>query len=459
MSQISRRQFLRAGAAATAAPLVSMCSTPSKQPNVIFIFSDQQHWHALGCLDNFFNTPHQDAFAQESVLFENGFCTTPQCSASRSSILTGLYPHKTGVYGNMGAAGGEPLHKSTFVKEFHDRGYKTAWLGKWHLGDDPIPRQDFDHFLAYNSGDAKNDPKTTADALKLLRDPEFTGVPFVLFVSYVDPHDIYKFRNHTVDPGEIIPLPSSWKDQEFNTVPSIHKQFMTEDQGKAIWEQPEEKWRQYRDCYRAKVKLYDDHFGAIISEIKKQGLWEDAIVVNTSDHGDMDAHNHLIWKGPFMYEHMVRVPMMIRLPEKFGGRYNRRIADLDVVNVDFAPTLLDMCGLPLGDRDGLSLAQTLRNRLGQKRRDFVIGQYYSKQKWINPIRMIRTPQFKYNTYIQHGEELYDLRNDPDEVHNLAGDPGYAATKKELAVELEEWMEENSDPFYSLRSTDREGKML
>ena len=460
MSTQSRRRFLK-NAAATAAtvPFFSRCAAAKKQPNIVFVFSDQQHWHALGCLDDFFDTPHQDAFAQESVHFENAFCTTPQCSASRSSILTGLYPHKTGVFGNMGAAGGEPLHQSTFIKAFHDHGYATAYVGKWHLGDDPVPQQDFDHFVVFNSGSAQHDSKTSEDGLKLLRNPEFFGGPFVLFISYVDPHDIYHFRDHVVDHGENIPLPTSWQEQDFSSVPSIQKQFMTQDQGVAIWGEPEKKWRQYRDYYRAKVKLYDDHFGAIIAEIKNQGLWEDTIVVNTSDHGDMDTHNHLIWKGPFMYEHMVRVPMMIRLPEKFGGHNNRRITDLEVVNVDFAPTLLDLCGLPLGNGDGLSLAPTLRNRAGQKRRDYVISEYYSKQKWVNPIRMIRTTRFKYNTYIPHGEELYDLKNDPDEVHNLANDPGYMAMKKELATELDKWMKENDDPFYSLFSTDRRGKRL
>jgi len=443
LSTQSRRRFLK-NAAATAAtvPFFSRCAAAKKQPNIVFVFSDQQHWHALGCLDDFFDTPHQDAFAQESVHFESAFCTTPQCSASRSSILTGLYPHKTGVFGNMGAAGGEPLQQSTFIKAFHDHGYATAYVGKWHLGEDAVPRADFDHHLVFNSGNASHDPRTTEEALGLLNDPDFTTGPFVLFVSYVDPHDIYKFRDHVVDANEKIPLPRSWQEHNFDSVPAIHKQFMTEDQGKAIWGEPEEKWRQYRDCYRTKVKLYDDHF-----------------VVNTSDHGDMDTHNHLIWKGPFMYEHMVRVPMMIRLPEKFGGVNNRRISDIDVVNVDFAPTLLDLCGLPVGKGDGLSLAPTLRTRAVQKRRDYVISEYYSKQKWVNPIRMIRTTRFKYNRYILHGEELYDLSNDPDEVHNLANDPGYTAIKKELAIELDKWMKENDDPFYSLFSTDRRGKRL
>jgi len=94
-----------------------------------------------------------------------------------------------------------------------------------------------------------------------------------------------------------------------------------------------------------------------------------------------------------------------------------------------------------------------------KPREYVIGQYYSKQKWVNPIRMIRTAEFKYNHYILHGEELYDLKNDPDELINLADDPGYADRKKELKGVLDRWIKENDDPFYSLHSTDRAGRRL
>jgi arylsulfatase A-like enzyme len=160
-----------------------------------------------------------------------------------------------------------------------------------------------------------------------------------------------------------------------------------------------------------------------------------------------------------MYEHMVRVPFMIRVPEKFGGQNNRRIRNLDVVNVDFVPTVLELCGIEPGDNDGISLRPLLTGQKGQRRRDYVISEYYSKQQWVNPIRMIRTADFKYNLYIKHGEELYDLQNDPHEVVNLAQDADYAAIKKSLRVELEEWIRRHSDPFFELRNTNRQGVIL
>ena len=172
----------------------------------------------------------------------------------------------------------------------------------------------------------------------------------------------------------------------------------------------------------------------------------------------MDTHHRLVFKGPFMYEQMVRIPGIFRVPEAFGGANGRRVGDFHTVNVDIAPTLLDLAGVEGPPCDGRSLKALL---IGEEmpNRDYVIGQYYSKQKWVNPIRMLRTSEFKYNRYILHREELYDLRNDPHELVNLAADSGYETRKKELAAELYRWISDSDDPFYSLHSTDREGNVL
>ena len=112
------------------------CAVESTQrPNVVFIFSDQQHYQAMGFVDDFYDTPNIDALAEASVVFEHSFVTTPQCSPSRSSIMTGLYPHKTGMMNNQGAAGGTELALPTIGKRMQDGGYLTAFMGKWHLGE------------------------------------------------------------------------------------------------------------------------------------------------------------------------------------------------------------------------------------------------------------------------------------------------------------------------------------
>jgi len=457
---ISRRKFVKASLAAGAAlatgPSQNLSAGNAKsKPNILLIFSDQQHWHAMGFLDSFFDTPHLDALAKESVVFENSFCTTPQCSPSRSSLLTGFYPTKTGVMGNVGAAGGERLMQETIASELKSSGYRTGYFGKWHLGDRRIATKGWDR-----SNLKINDRSAESDAVAFLRQSAGSTTPFALFVSFNNPHDIYHFERHRMQPADKrVALPPSWDSETLKDKPSVQKQFMLEDQGKVIWGKDRGVWEQYRDCYRTKTGLYDSNVGAVLDELKKQGLWDDTIVIVTSDHGDMDTNHKLIYKGPFMYEHMVRIPLMIRVPAQLGREGARRITDMDVVNVDIAPTIRDICGLSPVTCDGISLTPTLTGSKKQRTRDFVIGQYYSKQRWVNPIRMIRTHAFKFNKYIRHGEELYDLKNDPHELKNLANDRKFAGVRTELSRKLDRWIEENDDPFYSLDTTTRSGKAV
>lgn len=423
------------------------------KPNILLIFSDQQHWQAMGLMDPFFDTPNLDALAQESMVFERSFCTTPQCSPSRSSLMTGFYPSTTGVMGNIGAAGGNHLASQTIGKELQDAGYATGYFGKWHLGGQAVATAGWDHhdFVI-------NDPKAESGALAFLRTKRDRKKPFALFVSINNPHDIYHFKRHKLENGAV-PLPRSWESETFEGKPPIQLQFMEADQGKVIHGQARDEWEKYRDCYRTKTRLYDRHVGVIIDELKRQGKWDNTIVIVTSDHGDMDARHKLIFKGPFMYEQMVRIPLMILVPEKYARVAPQRVTDIDVVNVDIVPTLREFCGLPGRASHGISLAPLFSNPNNYKPRDFVISQYYSKQRWVNPIRMIRTLDFKLNRHIRWGDELYDLKNDPHELNNLAADPNYADVRQALAQKLDQWIQEHEDPFYALHVTDRAGKRL
>jgi len=133
---MNRREFLRKAGASVAAAIVGETSygrtdsRKDKRPNILLIFSDQQHWQALGFMNPFFDTPNLDMLAKESMVFERAFCTTPQCSPSRSSIMTGFYPSTTKVMGNIGAAGGTPLAHPTLAVALQATGYRTGYFGK-----------------------------------------------------------------------------------------------------------------------------------------------------------------------------------------------------------------------------------------------------------------------------------------------------------------------------------------
>ncbi|MFW6060251.1 MAG: sulfatase, partial [Phycisphaeraceae bacterium] len=428
------------------ARVLQTMSTQADQPNLVLIFSDQQHWQAMGCVDPFFETPTLDRLADESVMFDHVFCTTPQCSPSRSSMLTGLYPHRTGVWNNMGAAGGGELAQATVGAMLQAVGYRTGYFGKWHLGDHPLANAGWD---ARQIG--TDDAATTAAACEFVRQTKQDHKPFALVVSINDPHDIYYFQQHE---GEVradeAPLPISWQRETFANKPAVQQRFMTADQGKVMQGQPREAWQHYRAWYREVVRRYDAHVGAVVDALQKADAWSDSIVMVTSDHGDMDAHHRLIFKGPFMYEHLVRVPMLVRVPERFGGRGPGKSSE-HVLLTDVVPTWRDFAGLPPIETDGQSLRPLLCEQTASpwRSRPFVVGQYYGKQSWVNPLRMLRTERFKYVLPRQGMAELYDLIADPHELDNRALDPSSAPMVEELHAHLERWMQANDDPFATL----------
>jgi len=428
------------------------------KPNIVFIFSDQQHWRAFGRASPFFATPNMDRLAAEGAVFEQAFCTTPQCSPSRATLMTGLYPHKTGVVGNIGACLGDvqALASRTVGAMLQDAGYHTAYFGKWHLGKHPVGTSGWDEDAGVTSDGPPDDPGTTDLALDYLSRRAYGDAPFALFLSYVNPHDIYLVRPPAEGAAlDGVPLPESWHAESFADKPGVQLQFMTEDQGTRLHGKPEEHWREYRRFYREKVRLFDVELGRVLDGIERHGLMDDAVLTVTSDHGDMDTSHRLIFKGPFMYEHMVRVPLVVRVPPGRGGGCGRSIPGM-TVGTDLVPTILDFAGARQVECDGFSLHPALTGVGPMPGREFVIGQYYGKQKWINPIRMLRTERYKYTRYVTHGEELYDLHEDPNELVNLAGHPRCAGTIGELSRRLDEWMARNDDPFPTYGTSTRDG---
>ena len=427
-----------------------------ERPNVVFIFSDQQHYQAMGFVDDFYDTPNIDSLATAAVVFEHSFVTTPQCSPSRSSMMTGLYPHKTGMMGNRGAAGGTELALPTIGKRMQDGGYLTGFMGKWHLGDDELANSGWDVGRGADDGTTADpalspDKHTTEAALSFLEKHAGGEMPLFMFLMYIDPHDIYHFQDRpNRDPAryEEAVLPESWHKEDLAAKPWPQLAFMEANQGQTIHGMEEDEWQYYRDYYRQKVTLVDDQVGRVLAALKANGMWENTIIVYSSDHGDMDTFHRLVFKGPFMYEHMIRVPALVRVPSGLGGVAPYLEREHDWVNVDILPTVLDLLGLEVPEVDGISYRPLLTGGDQGQPREFVVTQYYGKQQWVNPIRSIRTHEFKYNLYTQFGEELYDLRNDPEEIVNLADDAAYADVKADLRSRLDTWIRENGDAFYS-----------
>jgi len=300
------------------------------------------------------------------------------------------------------------------------------------------------------------DERTTEAALSFMGEYAGGDKPLFMFLMYNDPHDIYFFKARPDrDPARYreAVLGESWYQEDLAAKPWPQLAFMEQNQGQIIHGMEQGEWQYYRDYYRQKVTLVDEQVGRVLAGLKANGMWENTIILYSSDHGDMDTFHKLVFKGPFMYEHMIRVPALVRVPPGLGGVSPYVEREHDWVNVDIMPTVLDLVGLDAPEVDGISYEPLLTGGDQGAARNFVVTQYYGKQQWVNPIRSIRTHDFKYNLYVEFGEELYDLRNDPEEIVNLAGDAAYTLVKADLRDRLDKWIEENGDQFYSYSPTE------
>jgi choline-sulfatase len=440
------------------------------RPDVIIVLTDQQRADAFGAAGAAdLHTPVTDRLAQQGVLFTHAFAATPQCSPSRAALLTGRYPHRTAVMGNTGGDGGgrngrgnppagmsAALDRSlpTLGRVFGAAGYETAYFGKWHLGGTPGE-------YGFESHDSTiRDAALARQVVALVQKRAGSGSPRPLFliVSWLNPHDIYGVLAARPDANALATarLPSNLVD-DLRNKPFPQRHYLEEDQGKPFIGADRELWRRYRAFYNGLVETVDREIGLVLEAVPRSDV--PPITVFSADHGDYGGAHGLPYKGPAMYDEVIRVPLVIAWP----GRIRPARSDALVSLIDLLPTLCDLTGVPApGGVDGLSLRPVLEPRASDSAtrvRDTVFAEYYGKQSWRVPIRMARTARWKYVRYLGYGEELYDLAADPGELRNLAREPSAASDRTRLARELDDWIRRTADPFPGLTTTDRTGTVL
>jgi choline-sulfatase len=282
--------------------------------------------------------------------------------------------------------------------------------------------------------------------------------PLLLIVSWLNPHDIYSVADAAPPEARAqaaARLPSNLVD-DLRGKPFPQRHYLEQDQGKPFVGADRAMWRRYRAFYNALVETVDREIGAVLGAVRSGDVAP--ITVFSTDHGDLGGAHGLPYKGPAMYEELVRIPLVILWP----GRIRAARSDALVSLIDLLPTLCDLTGVPPPTGvDGLSLRPVLIPSPGSpaRVREMVFAEYYGKQAWRVPIRMVRTARWKYVRYLDHGEELYDLDADPGELRNLAGEPSAAAERARLARELDEWIRRTQDPFPKLTTTDRSGSAV
>lgn len=440
----TRRQFLAQSAAlAGAAALTARGEAPAADPpglrNIVFILVDDLRYDALGFMGHpFLETPHIDALAKNGCVFENAFVTTSLCSPSRATILTGLYAHAHGVFDNS-----TPLNDSipTFPRELQKAGYRTAFVGKWHMGgESDDPRPGFDHWVSFRGQGVYVDPtfnineeraKVSGYVTDLITDhsidfiEENQGRPFLLYVSHKAVHAEFRpaDRHKGCYARMTYPRPATMENTEATY------------RGKPSWVRAQrESWHgvdgmydkkvdfdQFARDYAETMRAVDDSVGRIMESLRERGLLESTLLVFTSDNGFQFGEHGLIDKRT-MYEASIRVPLLAHCPALIppGSR-----SDELVTNADLAPTFLELAGIAAPQTmHGRSIVPLLRGEDVELRDAFLYEYFWERSFPQTPTVLgIRTKTHKFMRY--HGiwdkYELYDLASDPHETCNLLGD--------------------------------------
>lgn len=426
--------------------------------NVLFIMSDQHNARALGCYGNdVVKTPNLDRLAGEGVLFTRAICQTGQCVPSRYSIWTGRYARSTGTYSN---GQGQNPEENTVADLFKQAGYVTATFGKHHMimggananhgfdvVEDVTGGWEFDPqaTLPYDDvhpgrskvgrnllpNDQSHPGMIMQKTVRFLR--EHKDRPFVAWYSFHGPHT-------PICPSS--PWAEMYDWRKLDLPPSLHQidQEMPGADGllaKSGTYGADDWHRKTLAFYYAYVSQIDYNIGRVLDELDELGLADHTIVVYTADHGEMMAEHGAWTKGSTGYEATIHVPMIVRLPGVI--RPGTRVGEL-ACSIDLLPTLLDAAGLDVpANVQGRSLIPLARGEAKDWRRYAVseLGGSVDNQVLTITSRTHKYVRFKRGGKVEH-EQLFDLRQDPWEMHNLIDDPAGRTAAEELKHALAEW---------------------
>ncbi len=479
----------------------------SLPPNIIFILSDDHRYDFMGFTEKlpWLETPAMDRLAKEGTYFPNAFVTTSLCSPSRASILTGQFSHTHKVVDNSAPAPKEIVYFPQYLQEI---GYQTSFFGKWHMGSESDePRPGFDHWESFKGQGVYFNPtlningkhKTYGDstyitdlltehAVNWLKKRN-TKEPFFMYLSHKAVHGLYiPAKRHLNKYSDVkLELPPSFytsaQPVKGKSNPYGYQNYLGPDKdsletpakgedyyGKGRmpdWQKMQrESWHGVDYMYHAQhvnfetlIKRYcelilslDESIGEILNFLDDQGLSENTVVIYMGDNGFSFGEHGLIDKRHF-YEESVKVPFLIKYPEKTG---KGKIIEEMIQNIDVAPTILELAGISKPTQmQGKSIVPLLTNGTA-KWRDKIFYEYYWENVYPQTPTMhgVRTSRYKFIRY--HGvwdtNELYDLREDPYEMNNLIASPDHQDIIKELSNELYNWLEETDGMQIPLKRT-------
>ena len=428
------------------------------RPNILFMLTDDQRFDDMGCMGNkIIQTPNLDKLAGDGVIFNNAFVTTAICCSSRASILTGQHMRRHRIYDFATPLSSEAMD-NTYPVLLRKSGYRTGFLGKMAIGSPSekirhlsLPADKFDFWFGFPQSinfrqviDGKERFLTTVLAEKAV---EFLRTnpadkPFCLSISFKSPHGPWNFFDPDApNPYENteIPPPASYTRGDYEAQPKFLRESLN---GSGEW--PKDPRKRFLDnartCYRL-ITGMDSAVGRIMTALEELGLDDNTIVIFTSDHSSLRGTHGLFGKW-IMYEESIRAPLIVRdprLPAELRG--TRR--DQMVLNIDFAPTMLAMGGVPAPPQmQGRDFGPLLRGEPIEWRSEWFYEHTYNTKPPRRPIAKsegVRTERWKYIRYIERDpvyEQLFDLKSDPGEERNLAGSSEYVAALADMRARWE-----------------------
>ena len=427
---------------------VARGSEPAR-PNFIFIYTDDQRYDAMGVAQReegeharfpWFKTPNMDKLAAEGVWFRNAFATSSLCSPSRAAFLTGRYNHLNGVVNNHTPF---PTNSVTYATVLRGAGYHTAYIGKWHMGNQRGQRPGFDYSASYIAHGRYEDcpfeingvsqptkgwvdDVTTDFAIDFLRTNK--SAPFLLVVGFKSPHDPRT-------------PPERWKNAFAGEVcrPAVNKDARPPyliASGRAGVSEALDKSEGRLNYFRC-IAAADENLGRLLGALDELGLAENTMIVYTSDNGYY-LGDHGLGDKRSAYEESIRIPLLLRYP-RLGVK--GIVIDEPVLNIDLAPTFIQYAGLrPPSEMQGQSWRPLLERKNPGSPPDWRTAffyEYFFEHGFAVPtLFAVRTDSAKLIKYKDHDDwtELFDLARDPYEMKNLIREP--AAMKLHASLDVE-----------------------
>ncbi|MBI1895332.1 MAG: sulfatase [Acidobacteria bacterium] len=437
---VSRRDFLSM-AAAVAAPEKS-------PPNIVFLLADDQRWDAMGCAGNrIIQTPNVDRLAARGVRFENNFCTTAICNASRASIFSGLHEkcHRTNIIRQDFTA---DQYSRTYPALLRKNGYRTGFIGKYGVGAiSQVVRKDAFDYTTGNPGPERQGltRQMGEQALDFLSGCS-RKQPFCLSVSFRAPHArdpdprqyLYEESSAPLYENVTIPVPKTAAPRYFDMMPP----FIQKSESRTRWgwrfDTPEKYQQMVKGYYRLITEI-DAAVGRIVDGLAKSGFADNTVVIYTSDNGYFLAEHGLADKW-YLFEESIRTPLVYfdpRLPARARGK----VRGEDTLNIDLAPTILSLAGVkPPVAMQGRDLAPLINGRRVPWRRDWFYSHGYPHPK-IPKSEGIRNGRWTYIRWVESEpllEQLFHIEVDPLEEQSLAGDPAYGRQLNAMQKRWQQW---------------------